>query len=558
MIERPGAEEILFLPLGGCGEIGMNLNLYGHDGKWLMVDLGITFGNEATPGIDIIMPDPGFIVERRADLLGLVLTHAHEDHIGAVPYLWPRLRCPIYATSFTAAVLRRKLAEANLLEEARITEIPTSGRFKLGPFEIELISITHSIPEPNALVLRTPLGNVLHTGDWKLDPDPVVGPITDEAALRRLGGEGVLAMICDSTNVLVDGSSGSEAEVRQSLDDLIGRFHNRIAVACFASNIARIESVSRAALAHERHVGLVGRSLRRMVEAAQETGYLTDLPDFIAEEDIGHLPRERILMICTGSQGEPRSALARIARDEHPEVSLDHGDAAIFSSRIIPGNEHAIGELHNALLRRGVEVVTEKDHFVHVSGHPARDELAEMYRWVKPAVAVPVHGELRHLRAHVALAESCQVRQAILAENGSLLRLAPGRAEIIGEVESGRLALDGMHLSPMDGPALKTRQRMAYNGAAVATIILDGSGRLLGEPQVTVHGVATGADDEEDAKTEAAVAARQALAGLAPGKRGDDHAVREVVRLAIRRSLNARHGKKPLTDVHLVRLPAIS
>lgn len=558
MTDRPGSDELLFLPLGGCGEIGMNLNLYGHDGKWLMIDLGITFGNEMTPGIDVIMPDPGFIVEHRADLLGLVLTHAHEDHIGAVPYLWPRLRCPIYATAFTAAVLRRKLAEANLLGEARITEIPMSGRFGLGPFEIELISITHSIPEPNAVVLRTKLGNILHTGDWKLDPDPVVGPITDEAALRELGGEGVLAMVCDSTNVLVDGSSGSEAEVRQSMDELIGRYRHRVAVACFSSNVARIESVTRAGLAHGRHVGLVGRSLRRMVEAARETGYLTDLPDFIEEEDIGHLPRDRVLMICTGSQGEPRSALARIARDEHPDVGLEPGDAVIFSSRIIPGNEHAIGELHNALIRQGVEVVTEKDHFVHVSGHPARDELAEMYRWVKPAIAVPVHGELRHLRAHVALAESCQVRRAVLAENGSLLRLAPGDPEVIGHVPTGRLGLDGTQLTAMGGAALKSRQRMAYNGAAVATIVLDGTGRLVGEPVLTVHGVAAEGEDEGVAKAEAVAAARQALAGLPPAKRSDDQAVREVVRIAIRRSLNARHGKKPLTDVHLVRLPGVA
>jgi len=558
MTDRPGSDELLFLPLGGCGEIGMNLNLYGHDGKWLMIDLGITFGNEMTPGIDVIMPDPGFIVEHRADLLGLVLTHAHEDHIGAVPYLWPRLRCPIYATPFTAAVLRRKLAEANLLGEARITEIPMSGRFGLGPFEIELISITHSIPEPNAVVLRTKLGNILHTGDWKLDPDPVVGPITDEAALRQLGGEGVLAMVCDSTNVLVDGSSGSEAEVRQSMDELIGRYRHRVAVACFASNVARIESVTRAGLSHGRHVGLVGRSLRRMVEAARETGYLTDLPDFVEEEDIGHLPRDRVLMICTGSQGEPRSALARIARDEHPDVGLEPGDAVIFSSRIIPGNEHAIGELHNALIRQGIEVVTEKDHFVHVSGHPARDELAEMYRWVKPAIAVPVHGELRHLRAHVALAESCQVRRSVLAENGSLLRLAPGDPEVIGHVPTGRLGLDGTQLTAMGGAALKSRQRMAYNGAAVATIVLDGTGRVVGEPVLTVHGVAAEGEDEGVAKAEAVAAARQALAGLPPAKRSDDQAVREVVRIAIRRSLNARHGKKPLTDVHLVRLPGVA
>jgi len=558
MNDRPSATELLFLPLGGCGEIGMNLNLYGHDGKWLMVDLGIAFGNETMPGIEVIMPDPGFIAERREDLLGLVLTHAHEDHIGAVPYLWPRLGCPIFATPFTAAVLRRKLAESELLDQARITEIPMSGRFSLGPFEIELVTITHSIPEPNAVVLRTPLGSVLHTGDWKLDPDPVIGAVTDEEALRRLGREGVLAMVCDSTNVLVDGSSGSEADVRQSIERLIGGYRHRIAVACFASNIARIESVTRAALAHDRHVGLVGRSLWRMAEAARESGYLGDLPEFVAEEDVGHLPRERILLICTGSQGEPRSALARIARDEHPEVGLEPGDAAIFSSRIIPGNEHAIGDLQNALIRRGIEVVTERDEFVHVSGHPARDELAEMYRWVRPGIAVPVHGELRHLRAHVALARSCQVRQAVMVENGSVLRLAPGPAEIVGQVESGRLALDGNRLTAMGGPALKARQRMAYSGTALATVILDGAGRLVGEPQVTVHGLATGGEGEGEVAAEAAAAARLALAALPAGRRSDDHAVKEAVRLAIRRHLNASCGRKPVTDVHLVRLGAIA
>jgi ribonuclease J len=557
MNDKPSEKELLFLPLGGCGEIGMNLNLYGHAGKWLMVDLGITFGKETTPGIDIIMPDPTFIVERRQDLAGLVLTHAHEDHIGAVPYLWPKLRCPIYATPFTAAVLRRKLAEANLLTEARITEIPMSGRFSVGPFEIELISITHSIPEPNAVVIRTALGAVLHTGDWKLDPDPVIGPITDETALRRLGQEGVLAMICDSTNVLVEGSSGSEAEVRLSLDKLIGDYGQRIAVACFASNVARIESVTRAALAHGRHVGLVGRSLWRMVEAAQETGYLTGLPDFIEEGDIGHLPRERVLMICTGSQGEPRSALARIVRGEHVDVTLERGDVVIFSSRIIPGNEQAIGELHNALIHRGVQIVTERDHFIHVSGHPARDDLAEMYRWVKPRIAVPVHGELRHLRAHIELAESCQVRQALLVENGTLIRLAPGPGEVIGEAPAGRLGLDGKILVPLDGAVLKSRQRMAYNGAAVATLVLDGAGQLIGEPQITIHGLASEASDA-DALIEAAAAGAKAVMALPHAKRAEDANVKEAARVAIRRALSAHYGKKPVTDVHLVRLPHIS
>ncbi|HLB80253.1 MAG TPA: ribonuclease J, partial [Dongiaceae bacterium] len=422
MIDRPGADELLFLPLGGTGEIGMNLNLYGHAGKWLMIDLGITFGDDTTPGIEVIMPDPGFIAERRADLAGLVLTHAHEDHIGAVPYLWPRLRCPIFATPFTAALLRRKLRDAGLQDQAPITEVPMSGRFAVGPFELELITLTHSIPEPNAVVVRTPLGTVLHTGDWKLDPEPLVGPLADEVALRRLGEEGVLAMVCDSTNALVAGESGSEAAVRESLGRLVGRLTQRVAIACFASNVARLETGAWVAAAHDRHAGLVGRSLWRIDAAARETGYFADLPPFVREHDVAYLPREKVLMLCTGSQGEPRSALARIARGDHPGVTLEPGDAAIFSSRIIPGNERAIGRLQNDLARMGVEVVTERDHFVHVSGHPAQGELAAMYQWVRPRVAVPVHGEARHLRAHA--------RQVVVqAADGALVAGDDARGE---------------------------------------------------------------------------------------------------------------------------------
>ena len=344
-------------------------------------------------------------------------------------------------------------------------------------------------------------------------------------------------MICDSTNVLVEGSSGSEAEVRQSLDKLIGEFDQRIAVACFASNLARIESVTRAALAHDRHVGLVGRSLWRMVEAAQETGYLKGLPDFLEEGDIGHLPRDKVLMICTGSQGEPRSALARIARGEHPDVALEAGDAAIFSSRIIPGNEHSIGELHNALIHRGVRIITERDHFIHVSGHPARDDLADMYRWIKPRIAVPVHGELRHLRAHIELAQGCQVREALLAENGTMIRLAPGPGEIVGQVDSGRLGLDGKMLVPLEGASLKVRQRMAFNGTAVATLVMNSAGKLLGRPQITIHGLA-GEDSADEAVLAAATAAGKAVGDLSAAKLADDAAVREVARVAIRRSLH--------------------
>jgi ribonuclease J len=548
----PGRDELLFLPLGGAGEIGMNMNLYGHAGKWLMVDLGITFGDERTPGVEVIMPDPAFIAERRHDLVGLVLTHAHEDHLGAVQYLWPQLRCPVYATPFTAAVLNRKLRESGLAGEVPVEVVPMSGAFSVGPFEIELVTLTHSIPEPNAVVVRTRLGAVLHTGDWKFDPEPLVGPVSDEAALRRLGEAGVLAMIGDSTNALVEGQSGSEAEVRRGLHSLIGQFDTRIAVACFASNVARLETIAKVAMAHDRQVALVGRSMWRIVEAAKETGYLSDLPEFVTEHDVGYLPREKTLLICTGSQGEPRSALSRIARRDHPSVALEAGDVAIFSSRRIPGNEKAIGELQNDLVKLGVKVVTDSDHFIHVSGHPARDELAAMYHMVRPRIAVPVHGEARHLAAHARLAEDCQVGQTVVPDNGSVIRLAPGPAEVVGEVQSGRLGLDGHNLIPLDAGRLKVRHRMVYNGAAVATLVLDGQGRFAAAPQVTVQGVFEVDDVTEQDAVVSAV--RQAVEGLPPGLRRDDETVKEAARLAVRRALQASHGKKPVTQVHLVRI----
>mgnify|MGYP001237771775 CR=1 FL=1 len=552
MTDRPGDDELLFLALGGAGEIGMNLNLYGHAGKWLMIDLGITFGDERTPGIEVIMPDPGFIAERLQDLSGLVLTHAHEDHLGAVPYLWPRLRCPVYATPFTAAVLHRKLKESGLAGEVPIETVPMSGRFSVGPFDLELVTLTHSIPEPNAIVVRTRAGTVLHTGDWKFDPDPLVGPASDQDALRRIGEEGVLAMVCDSTNALVEGQSGSEADVRDSLVELIGRYDTRVAVACFASNVARVESIAKAAAAHDRQVALVGRSLWRIVEAARETGYLTDLPEFVTEHDVGYLPRDKVVMICTGSQGERRSALARIARRDHPNVSLEPGDVAVFSSRKIPGNEREIAELQNDLVRLGVHVVTDDDHFVHVSGHPGRDELTEMYQLVRPRIAVPVHGESRHLAAHAKLAQACQVAQAVIPENGAVIRLAPGPAEIVAEVPAGRLGLDGTNLVGLDAGRLKARHRMVFNGAAVATLVLDRQGRLAADPQVTVQGVYEAED--QDAGRSVLAAVRDAVDGLPPALRRDDGTVREAARLAIRRALHASHGKKPVTDVHLVRI----
>ncbi len=545
-------DELAFLALGGVGEIGMNLSLYGYAGRWLMIDCGITFADDTMPGIEVLMADPAFIVERRDELAGLVVTHAHEDHIGAIPYLWPRLQCPVYATPFTAAVLRQKLLEAGLEHEVPLTEVPVSGRFSVGPFELELVTLTHSIPEPNAVVLRTPFGPVLHTGDWKLDPDPLVGPTADTEALRRLGDEGVLAMICDSTNALRPGTAGSEAEVRNALFDLVGRCRNRVVVACFASNVARLESAAAAAARHDRHVGLVGRSLWRIEHAARETGYLKDVPPFLTEEEAAYLPRDKVLLLCTGSQGEPRSALARIAEDEHAHIVLEEGDTVIFSSRVIPGNERAIGRLQNALARLGVEVITEHDHFVHVSGHPAQAELSRMYQLVRPRIAVPVHGEARHLMAQARLAEECQVQQAIVTRNGEMVKLAPGPAAVIGEVPTGRLAADGKMLLDAAGAAVKSRQRMTFNGAALATIVLDATGRLVAPPQVTVQGLL------ED-MSESAEELRQKVAGAVEAlplreRREDDAAVREAARLAIRRALRAWHGKRPVTEVHVVRI----
>ncbi len=546
-------DELAFLALGGVGEIGMNLSLYGYAGRWLMVDCGISFADDTLPGVDVIMPDPGFIADRAGALAGLVVTHAHEDHIGAIPYLWPRLRCPVYATPFTAAVLRQKLIEANLEHEVPVTEVPMSGRFTVGPFEVELVTLTHSIPEPNAVVLRTPLGTVLHTGDWKFDPDPLVGARSDMARLRQLGDEGVLAMICDSTNALRPGEAGSEADVRRSLIDLVGRCRQRVVVACFASNVARLQSAAAAAAAHDRHAALVGRSLWRIDHAARETGYLEQVPPFLTDEEAAYLPREKVVLICTGSQGEPRSALSRIADDDHPEIMLEPGDTVIFSSRVIPGNERAIGRLQNRLAALGVEIITEQDHLIHVSGHPAQDELTRMYQMVRPQIAVPVHGETRHLMAQARLAEQCQVPQALVTRNGEVVRLAPGPAAVLGEVPTGRLVVDGKHLLPVGSEALRSRQKMTFNGAALATIVVDRDGRLQAPPQVTVHGLG---DEAEDAALTGELRQRvaQAIEELEPRARRDDAALREAARLAVRRSLRAWHGKKPVTEVHLVRI----
>lgn len=544
-------DEFVFVPLGGAGEIGMNLNLYGLDGQWLMLDLGVTFGEENLPGIDLVMPDPGFIEERREDLLGIVVTHAHEDHLGAIPYLWPRLGCPVYATPFAAAVLRRKLREVKLENAVELHEVPLGGRLQLGPFDLELITVTHSTLEPNAVAIRTRQGTVLHTGDFKVDPDPLIGDATDITALSRVGDEGVLAMVCDSTNVLHDGSSGSEGALRESLDTLFADRPGRIVVTTFASNVARIETVAKLAARHGRHLAMVGRSLWRITDAAREAGYLKDLPPILSDADAGHLPADKVVLLATGCQGEPRAAMAKIAADQHPHVQLDPGDLVIFSSKVIPGNEKAIYRLQNRLAELEIELVTEADDFVHVSGHPARDELAQYYGWVRPRVAVPVHGEARHLAEHTAFARSLQVPEAVEMRNGAVLRLAPGPAEIVDHVPVGRLALDGSTLISVDADPLRERRRLMREGAIFLTLVVDRGGALMTDPRWRAEGVHMDTNGEE-ADLEKAVAS--AVTALPAGQRQDDETVREVARLVVRRHFRRAHDKRPTVVVELVRL----
>ena len=542
--------DLAFLPLGGTGEIGMNLNLYRCGGKWLAIDCGIGFGGAEYPEVEIMVPDPAFIAERRDRLVGLVITHAHEDHIGGVAWLWPKLHCPVYATPFAAAVLRRKLAEAQLLAQVPVHVVAPGGAIELPPFSLRLLRVAHSIPESQALAITTPAGIILHTGDWKLDPDPLIGPPTDEAAFAALGERSVLAMVCNSTNAMVEGHSGSESEVRRSLTVLIRGLRGRVAVTCFASNIARIESIALAARDAGRSTALVGRSLRNLEAAARECGYLRGVPEFVPEDDVGSIPDDNLLILITGSQGEPRSALARVAMDTHARVVLGEGDTAIFSSRVIPGNERAIGTVQDNLVRRGVNLMTDMDHLVHVSGHPARDELRRLYRLVKPRYAVPVHGEWRHLAAHAELAREAGITPLLL-EDGDILSLAPGRPEVVDSAPVGRLVPDGGRLVPLTGGVMAARRRMLFNGVVLASLAVDGAGRLCGEPQVSAPGLF---EPEDPETTRIAGEFAAAVADLPALLRRDDAALADAARAALRRALGRRLQKRPLVDVHLLRI----
>jgi ribonuclease J len=550
---RPPDDALWMIPLGGCGEIGMNLYLYGTCGKWLMVECGVMFGDETTPGIEIIMPDISFIAERRADLVGLVVTHGHEDHIGAIERLWPHLQCPVYASPFTTSMIRSKLDQAGLKGQVRLIDLPRGGSFEIGPFKAELVRVTHSVPEAHMVSLTTPHGCVVHTGDWKLDPDPVVGDLTDEARFKEIGREGVLAVMGDSTNAMVPTHSLSERDVQKSFLNLFGNYKNRIIVTCFASNIARLKSIAVAAAANGRYVALVGRSLWRNSEIAESHGYLPEFSNFLSEHEAMQAPRDKVVLVCTGCQGEVRAALTRVALGDHPVVEFEKGDTVIFSSRNIPGNEKAVGRVQNLLISQGLQLLTPDSALVHVSGHAGKPEIAKLYEWLQPKLVVPVHGELRHQTAHAEIAKECQVPATLIPENGQIVRLGPGLHEIAGEVPVGRLGLDGKILRALDREAVKGRRKMSFSGAAVVSLALDHRGDVLQAPQVTLLGL------EDDAflaqlRDDLGEAIESALMQLSNTSRQDDGVVKNTVQQTARRFLNATQGKKPLLEVHLMRV----
>ena len=550
------SDELVFAPLGGVGEIGMNLSLYGFGDErrrqWIAVDLGVAFAGDDLPGIDLILPDIRYLVEERRNILGLVLTHAHEDHFGALIDLWPQLKLPVYATPFTAALFEAKRLGEPGAPQIPIDIVPLGGRFTLGPFDIELVSMAHSIPESNGLIIRTALGTVLHTGDWKIDPTPVIGPPTDEAKLRALGDAGCLALIGDSTNAVREGRSPSEADVAKTLAELIKNAPRRVAVTTFASNVARLRAVAEAARACEREVVVVGRAMERVVQVARETGYLAGVQEFRSVDVYGHLPPDKVCALCTGSQGEPRAALARIAQDEHPDVAFSRGDRVIFSSRAIPGNEKAIMRVINGLVIQGIEVITDRTHLVHVSGHPRRAELEDMIGWVRPQILLPVHGEALHMAEHAALARSAQVSKVLTCRDGDLVKLAPGEPAIIDEVPAGRLYKDGSLLVDAQQRTVADRRRLGFAGVVSVALALTEKGELAADPEVELIGIPETAADGAIMAEIAYRAAIETFNQLPRPRRRDPDAVAEAVRRAVRAAIAARWNKKPVCHVQVL------
>ena len=549
--------ELVFAPLGGIGEIGMNLSIYGvgvdRRRQWIIVDCGVSFASEEhLPGVDLILPDIRYLIEERKNILGLVLTHGHEDHMGALIDLWPRLKVPIYATPFTAALFEARRASEPGAPEIPVQGVPAGGHLALGPFAIDFINVAHSIPESNALAIRTAAGTVLHTGDWKIDPSPLIGAPTDAARLTALGDEGVLALVGDSTNAIREGRSPSESDVAKTLADLIRTAPRRVAVTTFASHVGRLRAVAEAARAADREVVVVGRAMERVVQVARETGYLDGIQDFRGVESYGYLPPDKVLALCTGSQGEPRAALARIAEDEHPDVTLSRGDRVIFSARPIPGNEKAIARVINGLIEQGIEVITDRTHLVHVSGHPRRDELRDMIGWVRPRVLIPAHGEALHLAEHAELARRAGVPQVLVCRNGDLVRLAPGAAEIIDALASGRFYKDGALVIDAEARTVAARRRLSFSGIVSVALAMNDKGALAADPEVELIGLpevdAIGASMTEVAQR----AVEEAFEALPKPRRRDPAEVSESIRRAVRGAIAERWNKKPVCHVHVL------
>jgi len=549
-------DAIYLAPLGGCGVFGANMSLYGYNGKWIMADCGMGFADDTMPGVDILLPDPAFAESLAENLLGIVLTHGHEDHIGAIRHLWPRLKCPLYATKFTAERIRQAVAEEPSCSGARLNEVSPDMPVELGPFSVRWIRMAHSIPEANALAITVKeVGTLLHTGDWKLDADPVLGNKTDEAALRKLGDGGVLALVGDSTNAMVPGHSGSEATVRKNLIELFGEFDKKIVITCFSTNVARLQGIYDAARANGRHVCLVGRSLWSVDDAARRSGYLKDVPPFMEADDTGGTPPNKIIFVCTGSQGEPRAALARISNGDHPAIRLNEDDVVIFSSRDIPGNGRAIDRIRNRLYVMGVNVITHHDAPIHVSGHPYREELKQMFAWVRPKLCIPVHGEQMQMEKHALLAGECGVPEALIPVNGDVIEISKDGGRKVGRVHSGMLAIEGRRIVAIDHEAILTRRRIMQHGSVVVTVVADKAGNLVADPKITALGLL---DEESDADIKilgaAAAEVKLRVANMPKSLRTDDAELSETARLAARRFFSERFDRKPQTRVHLVRI----
>ncbi|MCY7281281.1 MAG: ribonuclease J [Sphingomonas bacterium] len=541
---KPG-EELLFLALGGSGEIGMNVNLYGTQGKWLMVDLGLTFADSDYPGIDLILPELEFIEQRREELVGIVLTHGHEDHIGAIPYLAADLKVPLYATPFTAGLISGKLEEEGLIGKVKLHIIERDGSIDLDPFKITFKALAHSIPEGNGLVIETPHGKIFHTGDWKIDETPVLGEMSSDKVMHDIGDSGILALVCDSTNVFQKAPSGSEAGVHAGLRQAVQEATGRVLVTTFASNAARLQTLGQVAIETGRKLCVAGRSLDRILRVARANGYLLDFPDTVRFDEAMRLPRNEVMILATGGQGEPRAALSRVAFGSH-ELKLVSGDTVIFSSKQIPGNEIAIGRIMNALSDLGAITVTDRQLHIHVSGHPGRPELAQMYHWIRPEIVVPVHGEARHMAEQARFALACGVPKSIYQKNGDIIRLAPKGPKKVGTVRTGRLVLDGDVILTADGATIGERRKLSVNGIIAVALPLDASGRLSGKPLVRSLGVPVEAD-RDDFIADATDAATRAF-----GESVDSDKVRETVRLAVRRCATVWTGKKPIVEVMAV------